>query len=78
MAGKVNSVRAANECLEQGCDFVLLGRAAILHHDFPLQAEKDEDFTAVSLPVTADYLRGQGLGEDFVVYMSGWKGFVAA
>ncbi len=78
VAGKVNSVRAATECLEQGVDFVLLGRAAILHHDFPLQAQQDPDFTAVSLPVSADYLRGQGLGDDFVVYMSNWKGFVAA
>ena len=76
VAGKINSGPAAAECLAQGVDFVLIGRAAILHHDFPVQVEKDPDFTAVKLPVSADYLRSQGLGEDFLVYMSGWKGFV--
>ena len=78
VAGKVNSVKAATACLDQGVDFVLLGRAAILHHDFPLRAAKDPTFAATSLPVTADYLHGQGLSENFVTYMSNWKGFVAA
>jgi hypothetical protein len=27
--------------------------------------------------VTAQHLRDEGLGEAFVTYMSGWKGFVA-
>ncbi len=78
VAGKIKSVRAATACLEQGADFVLLGRAAILHHDFPLQAAENPDFEAVSLPVTVDYLHSQGLSDNFVTYMSGWKGFVAA
>lgn len=78
VAGKINSTKAAQACLDQGVDFVLLGRAAILHHDFPLQAEKNPDFVAVTLPVSADYLRNEGLGENFLVYMSSWKGFVAA
>ncbi|MBL6951438.1 MAG: NADH:flavin oxidoreductase [Alphaproteobacteria bacterium] len=76
VAGKITSAEAAAACLKQGCDFVLIGRAAILHHDFPLLIQADPDFKAVSLPVTADYLRDEGLGENFVVYMSGWKGFV--
>ncbi len=78
VAGKINSTKAAQACLDQGVDFILLGRAAILHHDFPLQAEKDPDFVAVALPVSADYLRNEGLGENFLVYMSSWKGFIAA
>ena len=76
VAGKITSAQAAAECLDQGCDFVLVGRGAILHHDFPLQVQADPNFKAVPLPVSADYLRGQGLGENFLVYMSGWKGFV--
>jgi hypothetical protein len=54
----------------------MLGRAAILHHDFPLQMQADQDFTPVRNPVSADYLRAEGLGEAFITYMSGWKGFV--
>ncbi len=76
VAGKIKSAKAAVDCLEAGADFVLIGRGAILHHDFPLQVKRDADFEAVELPVTADYLRAQGLGEDFLVYMANWKGFV--
>jgi 2,4-dienoyl-CoA reductase-like NADH-dependent reductase (Old Yellow Enzyme family) len=76
VAGKITSGVAAAACLDQGVDFVLIGRAAILHHDFPKQVEDNPDFTARSLPVPADYLRDQGLGENFLVYMSGWKGFI--
>ena len=52
------------------------GRAAILHHDFPELAAANADFEPVQNPVTADYLRSQGLGKDFIEYMSSWKGFV--
>ncbi len=76
VAGKIKSGAAAAACLEQGADFILVGRGAILHHDFPKQVENDSGFSAVSLPVSADYLRGQGLGEDFVAYMATWEGFV--
>ena len=78
VAGKINSVKTAQECLDQGVDFVLLGRSAILHHDFPLQAQARDDFQAIPLPVSKNYLRGEGRGEDFLVYISSFKGFVAA
>ena len=77
VAGKIGSNEAARSCLDAGCDFVLLGRAAILHHDFPRQAETAPDFTAMALPVPADHLRAEGLGEAFIGYMRGWQGFVA-
>jgi len=76
VAGKIKSTKAATDCLAAGADFVLIGRGAILHHDFPQLVEADANFQAVDLPVTADYLRSQGLGEDFLVYMGNWKGFV--
>jgi 2,4-dienoyl-CoA reductase-like NADH-dependent reductase (Old Yellow Enzyme family) len=76
-AGKVYSASAARRCLDAGCDFVLLGRAAVLHHDFPSQVARDPDFEMTSLPVTEAYLRGEGLGDVFISYMKNWKGFVA-
>jgi len=76
-AGKVYSAQAARWCLEEGCDFVLAGRAAILHHDFPQRVAADPAFTMASLPVSEDYLKARGLGDAFIGYMKGWKGFVA-
>jgi len=75
-AGKIHTPHDARRCLEAGVDFVVLGRAAILHHDFPQQMQNDPDFEPVTLPVSRDYLRSQGLGDAFVNYMAGWKGFV--
>jgi hypothetical protein len=38
--------------------------------------QENQNFVPVSNPVSADHLRAEGLGEAFVTYMSGWKGFV--
>ncbi|MFP6708638.1 MAG: hypothetical protein VCE75_21935 [Alphaproteobacteria bacterium] len=43
-----------------------------------MRAIRNPDFQSTPLPVSADYLRAQGLGEDFLVCMSNWKGFIAA
>ena len=77
-AGKILTTATARRCLEHGADFVLLGRAAILHHDFPRQARANPQFESMALPVTGEYLRAEGLGPAFVDYMKTWKGFVAA
>jgi len=77
VAGKVMTPQNAIDCLEAGCDFVLLGRAAILHHDYPARVRADPDFRPLSLPVTREHLRAEGLGPTFVEYMNGWRGFVA-
>jgi 2,4-dienoyl-CoA reductase-like NADH-dependent reductase (Old Yellow Enzyme family) len=75
-AGKIRTPREAVACLQAGCDFVSLGRAAILHHDFPLQVAANPEFEPVNTPVSSDYLRSEGLSDAFVNYMSGWEGFV--
>jgi 2,4-dienoyl-CoA reductase-like NADH-dependent reductase (Old Yellow Enzyme family) len=77
VAGKIVTPADAERAMAAGADWVMLGRAAILHHDFPIQMQQDSGFTPVSLPVSAAYLGSQGLSETFVKYMSSWKGFVA-
>jgi len=77
IAGKLRDPNEVRLAMEADIDFVLLGRAAILHHDFPLQMQADSNFTPISNPVSSDHLREQGLGEAFITYMSGWKGFVS-
>jgi 2,4-dienoyl-CoA reductase-like NADH-dependent reductase (Old Yellow Enzyme family) len=76
-AGKLMSAADVRRLLDHGADFAILGRAAVLHHDFPQKVAADPDFRAISLPVTRDYLRNERLGPAFIGYMSGWKGFVA-
>jgi len=77
VAGKIMAAETARQCLEDGADFVVIGRAAILHHDYPKRALADPGFTPIALPVTAEHLRAEGLGPAFVEYMGAWKGFVA-
>jgi 2,4-dienoyl-CoA reductase-like NADH-dependent reductase (Old Yellow Enzyme family) len=77
VAGKLLSAADCRRALGSGADFVLLGRAAILHHDFPRQVAADPDFQTIALPVTSEYLRQERLGPTFVEYMRNWKGFVA-
>ena len=58
--------------------YVLIGRGAVLHHDFPELVRQNPHFESVALPVTRDYLRREGLSPVFIEYMNNWKGFVAA
>lgn len=77
VAGKLMSAADVRRALDSGVDFVLLGRAAILHHDFPQRMQDDADFASIARPVSRAHLRAEGLSEKFVDYMASWKGFVA-
>ena len=77
-AGKITTGAAVDRALAEGADFVLVGRAAILHHDFPKHVESDRGFSAQPLPVTPDYLHTEGVSPSFVDYMKTFKGFVEA
>jgi len=77
VAGKIASGPDAQRCLDLGADFVTIGRAAVLRHDFPRRVQADPGFQSPTLPVTAEHLRNEGLGPAFVDYMRTWKGFVA-
>jgi 2,4-dienoyl-CoA reductase-like NADH-dependent reductase (Old Yellow Enzyme family) len=76
-AGKLMSGADCRRILEHGADFAILGRAAVLHHDFPQRVAADPDFHTIALPVTRDYLRNERLGPAMVEYMNNWRGFVA-
>lgn len=77
VAGKISTGAAARAALEVGADFVLVGRSAILHHDFPRKVAAEPAFTPIALPVAAAHLEKEGLGPAFLNYMRSWKGFVA-
>ncbi len=77
VAGKIMSRAQVEEALATGVDFVLLGRAAILHHDWPKLARADGGFQPIALPVTRAHLEAEGLGPAFVSYMATWPRFVS-
>ena len=76
VAGKLYSADDARRAIDAGADMVVLGRGAILHHDFPEQVRRDGDFVMRDLPVTPETLKNEGLSDSFVGYMRNWKGFV--
>jgi 2,4-dienoyl-CoA reductase-like NADH-dependent reductase (Old Yellow Enzyme family) len=75
VAGKIRRPAHVREVLELGADFALLGRAAIVHHNFPQLAAR-ADFDPLELPVTRAHLKSQFLGQAFIDYMAGWPDFV--
>ena len=76
VAGNIRTGKDVKRVLTAGIDFVSIGRAAILHHDFAKQVLTNANFTPQETPVTPDYLRDEGLGEKFITYMSRWDNFV--
>jgi 2,4-dienoyl-CoA reductase-like NADH-dependent reductase (Old Yellow Enzyme family) len=76
VAGKIQTPADAERALVDGADWVMLGRAAILNHDFPNQYRADTTFQPTQIPVTRDHLFKEGLSEKFIKYMSSWAGFI--
>ncbi len=76
VAGKIMDAAKVQACIDAGADFVLIGRGAILHHDFAQRVMADPVFACTPTPVTRAHLRAEGLGPAFVEYMASWKGFV--
>ena len=76
VAGKLYSAKEAQDAIDGGADFAILGRGAILHHDFPRLAIADPAFAVRDTPVSPAVLHEEGLSDAFVNYMRNWQGFV--
>ena len=75
VAGNIRTPQDATRAMEEGVDWVMIGRGAILHHNFPLLYQEDPEFSPSVIPVTAEYLANEGLSQKFIDYMGNW-GFV--
>lgn len=75
-AGRIRSARRAAQLLDDGCDFVLIGRAGILQRDCPEQVRSDFSYESPALPVPAEFLRRGGISERFINHLRGWGDFV--
>ncbi|MBT3343103.1 MAG: NADH:flavin oxidoreductase [Gemmatimonadetes bacterium] len=78
VTGNIRTPQEAERALEAGADWVMLGRAAMLHHDFPNQYQANPSFAPVEIPVTREHLHGEGLSDKFLTYISWLDGFVVA
>ena len=77
VAGKLMDAARAQACLDAGADFVLIGRGAILHHDFARRAISDPGFCALPRPASRAHLQAEGVGPAFMAYLAGtWPHFV--
>lgn len=77
VAGQIRTGAEVQKVLDARVDFVSIGRAAIIHHDFPKRVIENPDFTPTPTPVSADYLKKEGLSDKMVTYMKRWPDFVA-
>jgi hypothetical protein len=55
---------------------LFVGRAAILHHDWPLRAEADAAWTPMPTPVPEAHLAAEGVGGRFMRYLHTFEDFV--
>lgn len=76
VAGNIRTAADCQAVLDAGVDFVSIGRAAILHHNFPELVRANHEFVPIELPVSENYLENEGLSERFVNYMRRWPGFI--
>ena len=73
VAGSIKSPLDAEKTMVEGVDWVMLGRAAILQHNFPKLYEADSSFSPVQAPVSKEHLRNEGLSDKFIQYVGNWK-----
>jgi 2,4-dienoyl-CoA reductase-like NADH-dependent reductase (Old Yellow Enzyme family) len=77
VAGNIQSAADVHACMEAGVDFVVIGRAAILHHDLPKRVQRDPDFRMASPPISEEYLMAEGITAPFIDYIRHWPFIVA-
>jgi 2,4-dienoyl-CoA reductase-like NADH-dependent reductase (Old Yellow Enzyme family) len=76
VAGNIRTGENVHEILNNNVDFVTVGRAAILHHDFPFKVLENSGFEPIELPAPRSHLIKEGLSDKFIEYMGAWSGFV--
>ncbi|HTQ12745.1 MAG TPA: NADH:flavin oxidoreductase [Rhizomicrobium sp.] len=76
VAGKIRDAEDAANVIAAGCDYALIGRGAILAHDFPERVRRDPSYVSPPLPVSPAHLRAERVSPRFVDYLRSFPGFV--
>lgn len=78
IAGNIRTPQQAEEAMASGVDWIMLGRAAMLNHDFPLLYQADNVFTPTAIPASKVHLAKEGMSPKFITYFgTNWPEFVA-
>jgi 2,4-dienoyl-CoA reductase-like NADH-dependent reductase (Old Yellow Enzyme family) len=77
VAGKIHEPNDVNAVLDAGADVAVIGRAAILHHDYPQRMRADAAWIPVRPPVTMAHLSSEGVSPTFGGYLRDMFKFVA-
>ena len=68
VAGNIRTGQDVQKVINSGVDFVAIGRAAIVNHNFPRLVIDNPEFEPLNLPVK-DHLRNEGVSEKFIDYL---------
>jgi 2,4-dienoyl-CoA reductase-like NADH-dependent reductase (Old Yellow Enzyme family) len=77
VAGKIHDPADVQFVLDSGVDIPVLGRVAILHHDYPHRLQADPGFVPRRPPVAPEVLAEEGVSPSFITYLAGTFRFVA-
>lgn len=76
-AGRIMNAATAASVIEAGCDFVTIGRAGILRHDFPERLRRDPRYESPTQPVDVRHLQSEGASKPFIDYLRTFPGLLA-
>ncbi|WP_173922375.1 NADH:flavin oxidoreductase [Agromyces sp. Marseille-P2726] len=77
VTGRIRTGASVRAALDEGSDYLAIGKAGILYPDFPRMLLQDPGLEPEWLPVSASYLRSQSVGDGFIEYLTTWKGFIS-
>ncbi len=77
VTGRIRTGAAVRAAMDEGSDYLAIGKAGILYPDFPRMILQDPDLEPEWLPVSASYLRSQAVSDGFIEYLTTWKGFIS-
>jgi 2,4-dienoyl-CoA reductase-like NADH-dependent reductase (Old Yellow Enzyme family) len=69
VAGKLHTPDDVRRAIDGGADFVLLGRVAIAHHDYPARLQADPGWQPEQFPLPAEHYLAEGVSPSFVAYL---------
>lgn len=70
VAGKLVTPAHIGAVLDRGVDVAVLGRMAIIHHDYVQRLADDPAFTPATLPVPRAHLAAEGVSAVFIDYLA--------